>query len=201
MATFKWRLAMAAPACAVLMLLAGCEPIISLHPAYTDSDLVFDRQLLGNWTREEEVWTFRAGKGNSYELTIVEKPDDAQQPPQRTEMEAHLFRIPAGLFWDVYPKGKYAANGLYEALLVPGHVFARLSVEGEQVRLSPLGSGWLKKQLANDKQFAREIVTDPGGDSHLVLTAPTHRLQEFLARYAGEEKAYEETFVLKRGAM
>ena len=34
--------------CILALLLGGCLPVMSLHPLYTDDDLVFEEKLLGS---------------------------------------------------------------------------------------------------------------------------------------------------------
>jgi hypothetical protein len=66
----------------IALLLAGC--ITSLHPFYTEKDLLFDPSLLGTWVavnpepgRQEEkeamTWTFARSGEKSYDVVIQEK--------------------------------------------------------------------------------------------------------------------------------
>ena len=36
-------------------VLAGCLPVMSLHPLYTEKDLVFEEKLLGTWVTEKDL--------------------------------------------------------------------------------------------------------------------------------------------------
>ncbi len=49
-------------------LLAGCVPVMSLHPLYTDKDVIFEEKLLGTWLDDpnspDTAWQFkRTDKG------------------------------------------------------------------------------------------------------------------------------------------
>ena len=43
----------------VLLLLSGCI-VRSLHPLYTDENVIFDTRLIGQWSEEgsKEIWEF-----------------------------------------------------------------------------------------------------------------------------------------------
>jgi hypothetical protein len=57
-----------------LGFLMGCAP--SLHPLYTEQDLIFDPLLIGEWRGKDNTdkskWTFTEGDGKNYMLRIVD---------------------------------------------------------------------------------------------------------------------------------
>ena len=59
------------------LLLAACIP--SIHPFYTEKDLVFDNRLLGEWhekdkTNDAQIWNFDKAETNTYKLKVTEEP-------------------------------------------------------------------------------------------------------------------------------
>jgi hypothetical protein len=77
------------------LVLAGCVP--SLHPLFTDSDLVFDHQLLGTWSQRDskDSWTFEKSGTNAYRLSTTDRPFAVGGEPdgKRSALfEAHLCR-------------------------------------------------------------------------------------------------------------
>ena len=56
--------------CLLAVLLGGCVP--SLHPLYTEKEIVFEEKLLGVWTQSEPNWlaydfpSFRTGNGKNF---------------------------------------------------------------------------------------------------------------------------------------
>lgn len=56
----------------VLVALVGCVP--SLHPLYTDGDLVFNPALVGEWSEKdsEERWIFTKSGEKEYRLVYAE---------------------------------------------------------------------------------------------------------------------------------
>lgn len=56
-------------------LLAGCVPVMSLHPLYTDEDVIFEEKLLGTWLDDSnDTWTFEriSEFHESYALTFTD---------------------------------------------------------------------------------------------------------------------------------
>src|SRR6266436_7895790 len=82
----------------LVLALGGCVP--SLHPLYTDNDVVFDAALLGQWVSTErdskETLTFTKGDKNAYKLVQI---DDSS----KGVYIAHLIKLDGTLFLDVKP--------------------------------------------------------------------------------------------------
>jgi hypothetical protein len=94
--------------------IVGCIP--SLHPLYTENDLIFEKALVGTWVDEnpENTWTFSQSGEKEYKLIYSEdgKPG---------EFTAHLLKIKDKMFIDLYPAEPElkANNGFYKAHLIP----------------------------------------------------------------------------------
>jgi len=41
----------------LVVLLGGCVPVVSLHPLFTEDNLVFEEKLLGTWVNDT-TWEF-----------------------------------------------------------------------------------------------------------------------------------------------
>src|SRR5688572_26111122 len=85
---------------AVAWLLSGCIP--SVHPFYTDKDVVFDARLLGEWQSKDdsddpELWKFEQGEDKSYKITVTEKKD------KHGQFAARLFKLKNQHFLDITP--------------------------------------------------------------------------------------------------
>src|SRR5207245_7376674 len=82
----------------LLLALGGCIP--SLHPLYTDNDVVFDPALLGQWVRAErdskQTLTFTKADKNAYKLV---QTDDSSNGVYI----AHLVKLDGKLFLDIKP--------------------------------------------------------------------------------------------------
>ena len=168
-------------------LMAGCVP--SLHPLFTEEDLVYDPALVGTWAEEEgeDIWTFRKSGENAYDLIYTEEGVPAR-------FDAHLVRIGEFLFLDTYPGEPDIKNGFYLVHLVPAHTFLRIWIEGDVLRYAMLNLDWLKKMIAEKKvEIGHEQV-----DGDVVLTASTKELQEFFLKYADDDKAFPDLKDLHR---
>ncbi len=168
----------------IAVLLAGCVP--SLHPLYTEKDLVSESRLLGTWVAGEgtegETWVFKQAKEKVYDLTITYQGEPA-------EFEAHLVRLGGATFMDTYPSnlsGKFKNDYVYFHL-IPSHNFWRISVREDVLLAEMLSPDWLDGLLEkDDTAVAHESV-----DGETVLTASTAVLQKFLRKYADSEDAFE----------
>ena len=163
----------------LVIYLTGCVP--SLHPLFTDKDLVFDPALVGTWVDEDgkNIWEFQKSRENAYELVYTENEEPAK-------FQAHLVKLGDFLFLDIFPEEPGMKNGLYKGLLIPAHGFSRIWIEGGLVRLAYLDPDWLKDMIDKKKvKIGHDWI-----DQSLILTASTRDLQKFALKYAEDSKAF-----------
>ena len=168
------------------IMVAGCVP--SLHPLFTDDDLVADSTLVGAWVNENgnETWEFYEADGKSYELTYTQDESPAH-------FMAHLVSFDGRLFLDTYPDEEIE-NDFYKLHLVPAHIFGRVWLSQDTLKMSLLEADWLKGIIDKGEiKLAHEMV-----DGSLVLTASTEELQRFARKYADDPEAFAEPTVLTR---
>ena len=151
-----------------LAIVAGCVP--SLHPLYTDKDVVFELGLLGKWSHEDEnskdTWTFTKGNGKEYNLVV----DDGKK---QGAFIAHLVKVEGGMFLDIFPKEpNLKENDFYKMHLLPAHTFMRVKQIKPTLQMAPLNPKWIEKLLEeNPDALGHEKVED-----RLVLTAKPKEL-------------------------
>ena len=188
------------------ILLGGCLPVISLHPLYSEKNVVFDEKLLGTWVddpnKPETTWQFSRGYAadapetkKQYKLIYRDKDG------KKGSFEAHLVKLNKQLFLDVYPselpwepndpnKVQWAYNTLF---LIPAHGFLKVNAAEPQLKLQIVLSDKCKEFLEKDPNAVeRTIVED-----RVVLTAQTKKLQEFFGKY-GDAEIYGDELVLTR---
>lgn len=168
-------------------VMAGCVP--SLHPLFTEEDLVYDPALVGTWAEKEgeDICTFRKSGENAYDLIYTEEGVPAR-------FDAHLVRIGEFLFLDTYPGDPDIKNDFYLIHLIPAHTFLRIWIEGDVLRYAMLDLDWLKRMISEKKvEIGHEQV-----DGGIVLTASTKELQEFFLKYADDDKAFPDLKELHR---
>lgn len=178
---------------AVVGWTAACVP--SLHPLYTEEDLVFEEALLGSWadTDDDECWRFERSESKSYVLTFTPEGDEepigsGQGRPAR--FDAHLVQLGDDLFLDLYPdfgsEGIGLGNGLLELHLVSAHTFSRIWIDEDSVRIGMMDSDWLDKALSGGEIEVEHERSEEG----ILLTAETSELQAFARSIADNSEAF-----------
>ncbi len=195
-------------------ILAGCVPVMSLHPLYTEEDVLFEEKLLGTWVQDtdETAWEFSCPNEpeKAYELIFTDKEG------KKGSFVAHLVRLENRLFLDVFPKEfpckaeeekhqlvedkiiltvKVLMKWHYNALFfVPFHTFIKInSIEPQ-----------LKMQLTDDEDMGKLLKENPNAVKHqlvedkLLLTVSTKELQAFVLKYADDNRVFTDEIVLTR---
>ena len=91
------------PLLAFMVFMAGCQPVDSLNPLYTDKDVIFDPALLGKWTEEGGTMEFIEDPDDQYErryrdYMMIFRDDETSH---QTEFKARLINLQGHRFLDV----------------------------------------------------------------------------------------------------
>ena len=186
-------------------LLGGCVPVMSLHPLYTENDLVFDEKLLGSWVDDsnENMLEFSKSDKSSKTYQVI-FTDTEGEGKGNGIFDAHLVKLDGKLFLDVFPnqlpcgdidEPNEQPKWLYNVFFtIPVHTFVRVdSVEPQ-----------LKLRLSDDetmKEFLKKETNAVGHEmleERAVLTAKTKELQKFAVKYADGKEFFSEELVMKR---
>lgn len=159
------------------LLTVGCGDLLSLHPLFTKSDQVFDSAIEGRWEDGDDLVSVQR-MGDLYEVKLQSK----RQPSETHTYEVHLTDISGIRFADL----------LVEDVI--GHMFIRVRITADELRLSFLDSEWLRKRVPHEDS---EV---DGGRTQAVLTSRTPQLRSMVAKYAREPKAYDEHDVVYKRA-
>ncbi len=173
----------------ILILCSGC--IRSLHPIYTEEDLVLEPALIGQWSENDskEVWTFSRKGTNSY--TLVYTDDKGRQGRFR----AHLAKLNGKLFLDLFPEEpELKENDLYKFHLLPVHTFLYVKQITPTLQMSFPDPDWLKKFIADNPKAIRHDKID----GEIILTASTKDLQAFWLKYLKTEGVFGDASNMKR---
>jgi len=184
-------------------ILGGCVPVMSLHPLYTEKDVIFEEKLLGTWVDDpngpEAIWEFRRPEEAEKEYKLIVTDEEGK----KGSFAVHLVKLTGRLFLDVYPdespcadmedpnKTEFAYNSFF---LVPAHTFIKIDSIGPE----------LKMRLTDDEEMETLLKEDPNAVKHEivegkpVLTASTKELQAFVLKYADDERLFSEETVLSR---
>ena len=168
------------------LLAAGCLPV-SIEPLYTDKDLILDPAIVGKWANPEdkEAWLFESAEGKAYGLSHTDGEGRVAQ------FKAHLLSLKGTRFLDIYPEDLGSElNWLAACNLVPGHVFFKIEVSEDELRLVPMQLEWLDNYLkAHPKAIAHKDLGQD--DGRILITASTAALQKFVLKHAGNPEAFD----------
>jgi len=212
-------------------ILAGCVPVMSLHPLYTEGDTVFEEKVLGVWVDDpneaKAIWEFKRPDESKMEYELIFSNAEGK----KGIFTANLVKLGGRFFLDAYPKQfpcevddpnktDWHFNAFF---LVPVHTFIKIDCieplqtagkcfsEDEQVdadvlkKLSADYDGVLKLRLTDDEEFKKLLEQEPNAIQHektendgVILTASTRQLQEFVLKYADDERLFTDATVLLR---
>jgi hypothetical protein len=187
---------------AILVLITAVSGCLStLHPLFTDKDLVFDARLLGAWKtgNGDEAIVFEKGNpqlfselpealqkisGNAY---LVTKQKDGQVK----RYHAFLCRIGKELYLDYFPaeterQKKY--DEFYKSHFIKMHSFYRVRFkDNNSFEIGQFDEQYLRDLI--DKKQVR-IQYEVRLDGSYLITAPTEELQQYVTKYGDDEAAY-----------
>ncbi len=165
-----------------LVLLMGCVP--SLHPFYTDKDLLFQPALVGNWMDTENpnnTWDFVKSNDTSYIITYTEDSTPGK-------FDGHFFKLGNQLYLDIYPQEipKEIAdqmNGYYKMHLIPTHTLLKITLSGDTMLMAAMDPDVFKK-MSEAKTLTVKHEQDK--DNNVILTASPLELQNFVKKNTKE---------------
>jgi hypothetical protein len=173
--------------------LVACIP--SLHPLYTDDDLVFDPALVGQWipadNADQSLWEFSKSGEKQYAFTLTEKDGKGGK------FIVHLVQLGDRRFLDFFPvKPELAGrDDFYKNHLIPAHTFMQVLEIDPALKIRWMDQEWLSKYLKeNPKAVAHERLED----DRIVFTADPKALQAFVLKNLETPGAFSDPYVLKR---
>ena len=170
-----------------LLLVSGCVP--SLHPLYgPNTKLIIEPSLDGTWINESgnESWDFHQAGDSTYELLYA-------QDESAAHFVARVFKLDGKLYMDTYPDEEID-NDFYKLHLVPAHIFGRVWIDGDSLKMNMLDGEWLETMIDSDElTIAHEVI-----DGGTVLTASTDDLQNLAIKYADDPEAFSNLVALKK---
>ena len=194
-------------------LLGGCVPVMSLHPLYTEKDLVFEEKLLGTWGDDpndpEITWDFQrsdmskkgAEKTYNLTLTLIAKEDN-EEDKKAGSFDVHLVKLKDRFFLDIYPNKFPCEEQDWEKMEWPYNAFFAVSVH-TFIKVDSF-EPHLRMRLTDDEDMNKLLEENPGAVEHasiedtLVLTASTKELQAFVLKYADDSRLFTKETVLSR---
>jgi hypothetical protein len=199
----------------ITILLGGCVPVMSLHPLFTEENLVFEEKLLGTWVDDpnspKSTWEFKRVEDSAQkegELNPPKKPEKAyklillnNEDNTKGSFYAHLIKLEDRLFLDVYPSRLPCAQPdpnedwlLNTFFLIPSHSFVIIDSIEPRLKMRWTNQDELKKLLKEKPDAVKHELVEDG----IILTASTEQLQPFVFKYADDERVFSEETILTR---
>ena len=177
-------------------LLSGCSDLfdikipVSLHPLYTEKELVFEERLLGTWFDGDTKLMFKEGEDvDSYDLIFSDGEEKAK-------LAAHLVKIDEMLFLDLASDISYAdCNDFSAILLLPTHMFMKIEAVEPKLRIRFVN---MMEAIENDPKLIKHEIVEANDLKYIVLTASTKELQAFVLKYADDSRVFTDEIVLNR---
>jgi len=182
----------------VVLVLNGCF-IKSLHPFFTEKDVVFKKELIGTWLDQDSAqWHIeqhKQSKGflkggdslvNSYHVVYCDKKE------MNTEFEVHLFKLNNTMYLDFYPL-VIGDNDMFNFHIVPAHSLAKVEISGQNdITIKWFNEQWLGELFKQNRiRIAHETVSENSDYVSYILTASTGDLQKFIVKYGNDPRAFK----------
>ena len=176
---------------AIVTALSGC--LSTLHPLFTEKDLVFDPRLLGRWKEGDDTIMFEQGTAASFNqlpeklrsLASKAYVMTGQEDGNEVKYYAFLTRLGKELYLDYYPYENARQknyDGFYKQHLTKMHIFYRLRFNNDGSFGVRMFDGDFLKKLIDNKQI--RIKHEIRFDGSYVITASTEELQQYVMKYA-----------------
>lgn len=190
-----------------IVLVTGC--VRSLHPIYTESSLVFEPALLGEWRQQggHSTWRFTETVGHAnhraYRLVMTDSQGRGGM------FLAHLVTLGEHRFLDLCPEDPLeGGNAFYRHHLQRAHTFLRVEVDGDTARLRAFVPEVLEERLEQRPDALRHTYVTTAGRpatgnegsvlETLFLTAPTAELRAFFEALSREPGAFTDQVGLNK---
>jgi hypothetical protein len=177
----------------------GCY-VPSIHPLYTNQDLIFNSDLVGQWVESEKgksQWVFAKKEEKSYVLRIT------QEDKKVFVFTARLLKVGAYHYLDIFPDTDDATNDDFLLKnMLPIHSFIRIKQLMPTLEVEVMNTEWLSEFIkSNPKAIKHETMVVGKKDETLtVLTAQPKELQAFLIKHEKREKVWNKLNSLKKHA-
>ena len=182
------------------VMLTGC--VSSIHPIYTEKELVYDEALLGVWhsTKPESNETYhvtRTGE-RAYHLVLTDNNE------KQGDFHVHLASVQGTLFLNVQPAKLPLESrfpNLWNIHIIRGHFFCMVEQIEPELKIKILDIDWLEQHLENEPSaIDHTILTHASNNEQgkIVLTASTEKLQQFAIKHLKTPGAFTDSESLRK---
>lgn len=165
----------------------GCL-VLSLHPGYDDSSLVWEPGLLGRWQSADDNVSVEIERDEwrSYRIRFV-------HPIETGDLTGYLLSVGGSRYLDVAPpRGRDPGS-----FLVPVHALLRVTLENDRLEATPLSYDWLRDRLRSPKKIPGLHVAFDQKENALI-TSPTAGIRTWLRSLPAASPAFGATTTFTR---
>ncbi|HBG78068.1 MAG TPA: hypothetical protein DDW84_04355 [Phycisphaerales bacterium] len=164
------------------ILLGGCVP--SLHPLFTDEEIIFDANLVGVWSEpnSKNFWEFKQADNKKYDVIYTDEKGIGK-------FDGRLGKIGGDTFIDFYPQDiNLPGSDFYKFHLLGIHTFAKVGLSKDSLKLSVMNPDNVEKLLKTDPNATKHEKVD----DRIVLISSTKELQTFIKKYGKDNDLFKE---------
>lgn len=193
--------------------LSSC--VYSLFPLYSEETVVFKEELLGKWAvdndgsyllfqRPDDIEKTKSGIGllmhphgssSSIDREMLYFLDiyDQSVSSQVQRYEAHMVQLGDDYFLDIFPTSEFGNETMSDNFMGM-HSFFKLEASKNELKITRFDLQKLSELFnSNLIRLRHEAV-----DGTILITAQTEELQQFIERYAKDERVFEDTEIYQR---
>jgi hypothetical protein len=167
------------------IVLGGCV-VPSLHPLFTENELILDPNLLGLWkaTDSNETCEFKPASSKGYECIYTDNTGKTGR------FYAGLGKLGKNMFLDIYPhEPNMAENDFYKYHLLSTNSFVKIELSKDTLKLCAMSPDSIDSLLKSKPNVVKHEKLAAGDDKkRIVLTATTKELQKFMLKYGDDKK-------------
>ncbi len=188
----------------ILTTLTGC--LLTFHPIYTETDILYEQSLVGNYrsTKEQQAPLLiiqqlaatpaalpakvKAISNKGYLLRYTN-----EQGNNISEYAAFLVKLGGNTYIDLFPlRGRFGNNEFFEAFSIPMHAIYKLDrASAGMIHLLPMDQDFIQKLIDQRRLRIKYEQTGIGQQNIKIITAPTEQLQDFIKKYGDQKEAFE----------
>lgn len=180
--------------------------IKSLHPFYFEKDLIFQKDLIGDYIDQDSAkWEIRQHKfskdffngdslDNSYDIAYYGK--DAI----KNLFSVHIFKLNGNIYLDFFPLKEFdGTEELTSYHVIYSHSLAKIeTISGSDIKISWFNESWLTTLFKENRiRISHEVIDnsdDKDDEPSYVLTASTAELQKFIVKYGNDPRAFKKNW-------
>lgn len=180
--------------------------LLTIHPIYTEKDVVYDAGLNGNYKKLESdldrwmsIEQLSASKGaipggiskikdRGYRIKFKNKDGQVDE-----EYIAFMVVLNNDRYMDMFPvSGRFGDDEFYSSFMIPMHGIYKLEKKGNNsIVLQPFNQGFLEELLEKRQIRLKHEKSSAFYDDKIVITAGTAELQSYIMKYGKNPKAYQ----------